>query len=154
MNHPTLFRRGCVGLIVLLSLLGVSGCRLCSDEDLCAYPTYGGIWQRTLRESGRVGSVFDPGGARAADLAMRTDAEEADARLRDNVDLNEQEGAELDEAERRRQQEDLDQQLRESERRETDEEAQRRLEQMEERFEGMELEDISTIVVPPQDDWQ
>ena len=36
-----------------------------------AYPAYGGAWERTIRDSGRVGSLFDPGGARASNLVNR-----------------------------------------------------------------------------------
>lgn len=40
------------------------GCRVCQTCD--EYPAYGGSWQRTNRVSGRVGSVFDPAGAKVA----------------------------------------------------------------------------------------
>ncbi|MFG0254621.1 MAG: hypothetical protein ACF787_05930, partial [Rhodopirellula sp. JB053] len=50
-------------------LVSSGGCRLCADCDLESYPSYGGAWQRTLRDSGRVGSIFDPGGSRASDLS-------------------------------------------------------------------------------------
>ena len=45
------------------------------------YPAYGGSWQRTVRDSGRVGSIFDSAGGKVAELADRdqplpTDAQE------------------------------------------------------------------------------
>ncbi len=36
-----------------------------------------------MRESGRVGSIFDPGGSRSADLAARVSTDDADARERE-----------------------------------------------------------------------
>ena len=59
----------------LLMLPTATGCRLCAECEPEAYPSYGGAWQRTLREHGRVGSVFDPGGSRASDLHPRTEPE-------------------------------------------------------------------------------
>lgn len=56
-------------VVFCLSLLG--GCRICPDCEDLDYPAYGGAWQRTLRDSGRVGSFFDPGGARTSELASR-----------------------------------------------------------------------------------
>lgn len=47
------------------------GCRLCGDCHQLDYPTYGGAWERTSRDSGRVGSIFDPAGARSPQLADR-----------------------------------------------------------------------------------
>jgi hypothetical protein len=49
----------------------VAGCTIPSDCGDLDYPTYGGAWQRTRRDSGRVGSVFDPAGARSATLSSR-----------------------------------------------------------------------------------
>ncbi len=60
------------------ALLLISGCRICADCEDLAYPAYGGAWQRTLRETGRVGSIFDPAGAKAFDLAARNQPEDAD----------------------------------------------------------------------------
>lgn len=57
------------GVLGILVLLG--GCRLCADCDDEAYASYGGAWQRTHRDSGRVGSIFDPGGSRTSDLSER-----------------------------------------------------------------------------------
>lgn len=49
----------------------LTGCTIPSDCGDLDYPTYGGAWQRTRRDSGRVGSVFDPAGARSATLVQR-----------------------------------------------------------------------------------
>jgi len=63
-----------LALLVAMVIVGSTcGCRICCDGEDLAYSAYGGIWQRTIRESGRVGSVFDPGGARVADLSPRDD---------------------------------------------------------------------------------
>lgn len=48
-----------------------SGCRLCCDLDE-SYNAYGGVWARTHRTTGRVGSVFDPGGAVAEKLSPKS----------------------------------------------------------------------------------
>jgi hypothetical protein len=73
-----------------LCVIAASGCRLCADCDLDAYPSYGGAWQRTMRDSGRVGSLFDPGGSRSADLSARVDAEtmEQENRRQNSDDAN------------------------------------------------------------------
>ena len=52
-------------------LLPSAGCRICADCDDMDYPAYGGAWQRTRRDGGRVGSLFDPAGARTAELVDR-----------------------------------------------------------------------------------
>ena len=48
-----------------------TGCRICADCEDLAYPAYGGAWQRTRRDSGRVGSVFDSAGGQSSDLVDR-----------------------------------------------------------------------------------
>ena len=62
----------------------IAGCTIPSDCGDLDYPTYGGAWQRTRRDAGRVGSVFDPAGARTATLSPRelpeTDGEVRSAR--------------------------------------------------------------------------
>ncbi len=50
-------------LLLLLTVCG-SGCTICASPDLESYTTYGGVWHRTDREHGRVGSVFAPAGSR------------------------------------------------------------------------------------------
>ena len=67
--------------LFLLCFLPFGGCRLCSDCEDMDYPAYGGSWQRTVRDSGRVGSIFDSAGGKVAELADRdqplpTDAQE------------------------------------------------------------------------------
>lgn len=49
----------------------IAGCTIPSDCGDLDYPTYGGAWERTRRDSGRVGSIFDPAGARVSTLAPR-----------------------------------------------------------------------------------
>lgn len=73
--------------ILLVALAQIAGCTIpldCGDLD---YPTYGGAWQRTRRDSGRVGSIFDPAGARVASLSPREDPErdEAGRSIRDSI---------------------------------------------------------------------
>ncbi|MEM9368826.1 MAG: hypothetical protein AAGD07_22775 [Planctomycetota bacterium] len=74
-------------ILMALVLFGTSsaGCRLCADCDLESYAAYGGVMQRTQRDSGRVGSVFDSGGTHVANLEPRTPADEADAALREQA---------------------------------------------------------------------
>ncbi|MEM6472873.1 MAG: hypothetical protein AAF802_25150 [Planctomycetota bacterium] len=50
-------------LLAAALLVPASGCRLCCDLEDAAYPAFGGSWTRTSRDSGRVGSLADPGGA-------------------------------------------------------------------------------------------
>jgi len=54
-----------------LLILPSIGCRICLDNHDLDYPTYGGAWQRTTRDSGRVGSLFEPAGAKVATLVDR-----------------------------------------------------------------------------------
>ncbi len=71
----TMTTRTATGLLALMLLLPTTllstGCTIPSDCGDMDYPTYGGAWQRTRRDSGRVGSVFDPAGARTATLSPR-----------------------------------------------------------------------------------
>jgi len=57
--------------LVVIFAATFTGCTLCQDCGDLDYPTYGGAWQRTRRDSGRVGSIFDPAGARTATLSDR-----------------------------------------------------------------------------------
>lgn len=57
--------------ILCAGLLPLGGCRICAECEDLSYPAYGGAWQRTQREQGRVGSLFDPGGAKASSLVAR-----------------------------------------------------------------------------------
>jgi len=61
--------------------IALTGCTLCQDCGDLEYPTYGGAWQRTRRDSGRVGSIFDPAGARTATLSER-DSDREDSSFR------------------------------------------------------------------------
>lgn len=56
-------------LFLTTSLAPLAGCTMCPSPDTEAYPTYGGIWQRTDRYHGRVGSVFEPAGVKVARAA-------------------------------------------------------------------------------------
>lgn len=62
-----------IGLVAtLVALTGFLGCTLPSDQGDLDYPTYGGAWQRTRPDGGRVGSIFDPAGGKVASLAPKT----------------------------------------------------------------------------------
>ena len=54
------------GMTLLALWMMASGCTMAPDLDLDDYGAYGGRWQRTLRNSGRVGSVFSPAGAQVS----------------------------------------------------------------------------------------
>ena len=60
--------------VVALVAASASGCRICCNTDDEAYSAYGGLWERTNRYSGRVGSLADAGGARASKLSPRDSA--------------------------------------------------------------------------------
>lgn len=109
----------------------LGGCRLCADCDLDAYPSYGGAWQRTVRDSGRVGSIFDPGGSRAADLSERINAETAEAfnRTKDAESPQKTDREGDGETDNKEDESPLD-----------DDE---KLKQMEDRLRGLELQDIN-----------
>ncbi|TWU55040.1 hypothetical protein [Rubripirellula reticaptiva] len=68
---------------LVIAALSLGGCRICADCEDLAYPAYGGAWQRTNRESGRVGSVFDPGGAKLSELVNRDDPSQPDEIIRE-----------------------------------------------------------------------
>jgi hypothetical protein len=81
--HRTRFARNihlfaCLPILLACSLTGCTICQDCGDLD---YPTYGGAWERTRRDSGRVGSVFDPAGVRVAALSPRDAVAEDSSRL-------------------------------------------------------------------------
>lgn len=57
--------------LLVAGLVPFGGCRICADCEDLAYPAYGGAWQRTRRDEGRVGSLFDPGGAKTSELVSR-----------------------------------------------------------------------------------
>jgi hypothetical protein len=68
--EPTLGRSIAIVLLVA-GLVPLAGCRICADCEDLAYPAYGGAWQRTKRNHGRVGSIFDPAGAKTSELVSR-----------------------------------------------------------------------------------
>lgn len=70
-------------LLLTMVLLQLGGCRICADCEDLAYPAYGGAWERTRRDSGRVGSLFDPAGAQSLSLADRDQPPTPDALERD-----------------------------------------------------------------------
>ncbi len=73
-------------VIIGLALLAPNaGCRLCCNSEDLAYPAYGGAWQRTRREDGRVGSLFDPAGARIAELTNRDEPKSVDELYRNRL---------------------------------------------------------------------
>jgi hypothetical protein len=69
-------------VLLLAALIPVGGCRICADCDENAYAAYGGAWQRTTRDTGRVGSIFDPAGGLASKLVSRDTPENPDAQER------------------------------------------------------------------------
>ncbi len=69
-------------ILLILLLVPSGGCRICAQCDDLAYPAYGGAWQRTRRDGGRVGSIFDPGGARSSELVSRDQPDRPDERER------------------------------------------------------------------------
>lgn len=74
----TVSRTLATALLLAGILLVNSGCRLCCDPETEAFPAYGGAWERTSRTSGRVGSTFDPGGARIGSFTPRDSANKVD----------------------------------------------------------------------------
>lgn len=134
-------------LILLVTLvLPSTGCRFCTDCGMDAYPAYGGAWERTLRETGRVGSVFDPGGVRVSDIEPRTDPETADRRIRgrtryedgDTADSGEDRQKKSDDEQRK-----LDEETRDDDK--TPEQQEAELEELEKRLEGLNLQDIRHV---------
>ncbi len=84
-----------MGLVLLVPNVG---CRLCCNSEDLAYPAYGGAWQRTRRDDGRVGSLYDPAGARTAELTNRDEPKSVDEiyRNRPTNQPNDEDAAELD----------------------------------------------------------
>lgn len=62
--------RGLLTCTALIGLTLLGGCRICGSDDDCGYPTFGGSWERTNRNHGRVGSIFAPAGAKVTGTAM------------------------------------------------------------------------------------
>lgn len=57
-------RRSCGLLLLMMLALSSVGCSICCTPHYDMFPAYGGAWERTNRTHGRVGSVFEPAGAR------------------------------------------------------------------------------------------
>jgi hypothetical protein len=134
-------------LILLVTLVVPSiGCRLCADCDMDAYPAYGGAWERTLRDTGRVGSVFAPAGSRAADLANRTDPEAADRHIRSRSRYESETDSDLGEDRKKKsadEQRKLDDEARGNDK--TPEQQDAELQELEKRLEGLDLQDIRYV---------
>ena len=64
--------------LLIASLLPSAGCRICAVCEPNAYGAYGGAWERTVRDTGRVGSMFEPAGGLASNLVSRDDPEDPD----------------------------------------------------------------------------
>ncbi len=86
LNHTIGSPRHVPAFCWLLALVALGGCRLCQDCGDMDYPTYGGAWERTLRDRGRVGSVFDPAGAQSPKLSKREVVEEGRKRADSETD--------------------------------------------------------------------
>ena len=76
--------------LFLICLIPLAGCRLCSDCEDMDYPAFGGSWQRTVRDSGRVGSIFDSAGGKVAELTDRNQPLSTDAQERQQQGLRTQ----------------------------------------------------------------
>lgn len=145
-HHARRTRKAFTACLIAASL-STAGCQICADCDLDSYPTYGGAWQRTTRDSGRVGSIFDPGGARMAELEQRTDPEAADAamRRRDSgqaIDLPEDPGDG-----------EVEQQFRENQQPPSEADDQRELQDQQDRLRDLQLEEIRKLDGPTGEDW-
>jgi hypothetical protein len=73
------YRRWIALAVITIGLAPLGGCRICADCEDLAYPAYGGAWERTRRDSGRVGSIFDPAGAQSASLVDKDQPPTPDA---------------------------------------------------------------------------
>ena len=136
---------------ILGCLVPVGGCRICADCEDMAYPAYGGAWQRTRRSSGRVGSLFDPAGGKAAKLTDRDDPDDISEmeRMRqqddddsggiDRSDESDDEPSTDDPEEQDRRQDDLQDRRLDDIRPKNEEELRRK-----------ELDDINVRIVPGQ----
>ncbi|MDB4809681.1 hypothetical protein OAH34_00645 [bacterium] len=77
MKYASTMAMSLAGFLSVLPVL--VGCRISMDSEDMAYPTYGGSWQRTNREGGRVGSLFDPAGGKLSSLVDRDQPPTPDA---------------------------------------------------------------------------
>lgn len=72
-----------IAVVIAAILVPCGGCRICAECNDLDYPAYGGLWQRTRRDSGRVGSVFDPAGAKVSELSAAESDRSPEAALVD-----------------------------------------------------------------------
>lgn len=130
-------------LTVVTCLAASTGCRLCSNCEIGDYSAYGGAWDRTQRETGRVGSLFDPAGAQLASLVERNEPPTADELERERQAADPDAIRERDEETRRQAEMDEDDRLRHSE---SDEDRKRRQEERERELDALEIDDIEVSI--------
>jgi len=130
-----------------------SGCRICADCEDLAYPAYGGVWQRTSRDTGRVGSVFDPGGAKASELVARDTPPKPDELERERQEARGDKISDPDRGDEKEESEPKPDDKRDFESKE-DELRKRKLEDIEEEKEDelrkKELDNINIRLIPGQ----
>ncbi|MFK8111035.1 MAG: hypothetical protein AB8B91_02470 [Rubripirellula sp.] len=124
--------------IIVAGLIPLGGCRICADCEDLAYPAYGGAWQRTRRDTGRVGSLFDPGGARSSELVSRDTPEHPDMLERQRQD---ERSDETDEEKKLRQEEEA-RELEESDPDDEPQDTEADIERKEDELRNKKLEDI------------
>lgn len=138
-------------LLCIAALLPLAGCRICADCDEAAYAAYGGSWQRTVRDSGRVGSIFDPAGGLAPELSSRDTPMNPDELERERQDALDKEETDPDRMESYERPDSSDEEVPKDK---ADELRQRKLEDIEEEQEEelrmKELDDINVRVFPGQ----
>lgn len=144
--------------LISISVAPLGGCRICAECDDLDYPSYGGAWQRTRRDGGRVGSMFDPAGARAATLVSRDTPLDSDVIERQRQEQRDDGGTDLqdpDEMDEDRELEEPDSDdSREGAQEREDELRQKKLEDIE--FDGEDemrnksLDEINIRIIPGQ----
>lgn len=131
------FRTGAVVALLVATLLSCSGgCRLCSNCEIDDYSAYGGAWERTRRDGGRVGSLYDPAGVQSDALANRDAPPSAD-------ELERQKQADSGEPSR-----DLDRSTDSPEPEESEEDRLRREMERDRELDELKLEDIEISYRP------
>jgi hypothetical protein len=83
------YRRWIALAVMTIGVAPLGGCRICADCEDLAYPAYGGAWERTRRDSGRVGSVFDPAGGQSSMLVDRDEPPTPDSLERQRQEARE-----------------------------------------------------------------
>ncbi len=135
---------------LIAGMLPLAGCRICADCEDLAYPAYGGAWQRTNRDAGRVGSIFDPGGARASELVSRETPPDPDELERDRQEAR---GGGISDPDRERDETDDATEDDKDKREDTDDLRDRKLDDIEEKMEDelrkKNLDDINVRLIPP-----